>query len=173
MSTAEFAPPQQPVEALYVDHHGWLQGWLRRRLGDAFDAADVTHDTFLRLLVSGRTPTPDQSRAHLAQIAKGLVVDLRRRRAVEASYLDALAHLPEDRVPSLDVQAQAVEALLLLDAALGGLPARVRETFLLARLDGLTYSAIAQRLGISVGAVRKYMLRGAQACHSVWNPTAS
>lgn len=69
MSTAEGALQQQ-IEHLYANHHGWLRGWLRRRLGNSFDAADLAHDTFLRLLVSGRAPTPEQSRAHLTQIAK-------------------------------------------------------------------------------------------------------
>lgn len=169
MSIAEGALQQQ-VEHLYASHHGWLRGWLRRRLGNGFDAADLAHDTFLRVLVSGRAPTPEQSRAHLTQIAKGLVVDLHRRRVIEAAYLDALAHLPDALAPSPEARAQAIEALLLLDQALGSLPARVRETFLLSQLDGLTYSAIAQRLGVSVAAVRKYMLRAAQACHAVLNP---
>ncbi|MDZ4357508.1 MAG: sigma factor, partial [Variovorax sp.] len=41
----------QEVRVLYGDHHGWLQGWLRRRLGSACDAADLAHDVFMRLLV--------------------------------------------------------------------------------------------------------------------------
>ncbi|WP_313062038.1 sigma factor, partial [Pseudomonas rhodesiae] len=47
---------QQQLHLLYRDHHGWLQGWLRKRLGDREHAADVAQDTFLRLLVSGRFP---------------------------------------------------------------------------------------------------------------------
>ncbi|MDU5679729.1 sigma factor, partial [Pseudomonas aeruginosa] len=34
------------VSHLYQDHHGWLQGWLRRRLGCAENAADLAQDTF-------------------------------------------------------------------------------------------------------------------------------
>ncbi|WP_049298462.1 sigma factor, partial [Pseudomonas aeruginosa] len=36
------------VSHLYQDHHGWLQGWLRRRLGCAENAADLAQDTFAR-----------------------------------------------------------------------------------------------------------------------------
>ncbi len=32
---------QQQLHLLYRDHHGWLQGWLRKRLGDREHAADV------------------------------------------------------------------------------------------------------------------------------------
>ena len=101
------------------------------------------------------------------------MIDLHRRRVLEAAYLEALAHLPETLAPSPEERALALEALLLLDAALGGLPAKVRETFMLSQLDGLTYSAIAAQLDISVGAVRKYMLRAALACHAALSPEAA
>ncbi len=157
------------VQALYCNHHDWLQVWLRRRLSSAIDASDLAHDTFVRVLVSGRVPNAEQSRAFLTQIAKGLVVDLYRRRVVEEAYLTALAQLPENFVPSAEERVLALQVLLLLDTALGSLPSRVREVFLLSRLDGLTYSDIAQRRGISVATVRKYMLRAALACHCVLN----
>ncbi|MES2531993.1 MAG: RNA polymerase subunit sigma, partial [Pseudomonadota bacterium] len=34
-----------PLHTLYRDHHGWLQGGLRKKLGNAFDAADLAQDT--------------------------------------------------------------------------------------------------------------------------------
>ena len=37
------------VTDLYTHHHGWLQGWLRQRLGNAFDAADPVSYTHLTL----------------------------------------------------------------------------------------------------------------------------
>lgn len=160
------------VGTLYSDHHGWLHGWLRRKLGNAFDAADLTHDTFLRILVNGHTPPPESSRAHLTQIAKGLVIDLHRRRQLEAVYLDALAALPEQVVLSDEDRAELLQALFHIDAMLDTLPARVREVFLLSQLDGMTYSDIAAKMAISVGAVRKYMLRAAQACHTALGDNA-
>ena len=160
------------IQALYCNHHDWLQVWLQRRLRNAVDASDLAHDTFVRVLVSGRVPNAGQSRAFLTQIAKGLVVDLYRRRAIEEAYLTALAQLPENLAPSAEERVLALQVLLLLDTALGDLPSRVREVFLLSRLDGLTYSDIAQRQGISIATVRKYMLRAAQACHIVLNSPA-
>ncbi|GGC15695.1 RNA polymerase sigma factor [Oxalicibacterium flavum] len=151
-------------QALYQAHHHWLLGWLRRRLGNPFDAADLTHDTFLRILVSGQSPAPEQSRAHLTQIAKGLVVDLHRRRMLESAWLEALASMPVHCASSAEERAIVLESLLRIDAMLDALPAKVRETFLLSRFDGLTYSEIADHMGMSVATVRKYMLRAAQAC---------
>nr|WP_191295098.1 sigma-70 family RNA polymerase sigma factor [Achromobacter xylosoxidans] len=152
------------MNLLYRDHHGWLAGWLRRRLGCAHDAADLSHDTYERLLNSGRLPEAGQARAFLTQIAKGLVVDLYRRRALESAYLDALASLPEAHMPSAEARALALETLMAVDAALDALPARARQVFILSRFEGRTYSDIAQSLGVSVALVRKHMLRAAQAC---------
>lgn len=155
------------IHTLYSDHAHWLLGWLRGRLGSTPDAADVVQDTYVRLMTSGRHPEParrDESRAFLVQIAKGLVIDMHRRRRLEQAYLDALARLPEPEVPSQETRAILLETLVSIDAALDALPRRARTTFLLSRFDGLTYSEIATRQGIAVATVRKDMLRATQAC---------
>ncbi len=163
---------QQHIASLYADHHGWLHGWLRKKLGNNCDAADLAQDTYVRLLVSGRRPEPAQSRAWLTQIARGLVLDFYRRRRLEQAWQETLASLPEPETPSLEQQAIILQTLLAIDAALDALPAKVRETFLLSQFDGLTYREIAQRLGISVAAVRKYMLKAAAACLQVMGDEA-
>ena len=115
-------------------------------------------------------PEPAQSRAHLTQIAKGLMIDLHRRRAIETAYLEALAHRPGQQAPSPEARAMAVETVVHLDLALSRVSARTRETFVLSQIEGLTYSAIAERLGVSVATVRKDMLKAAQACHQTLAP---
>ena len=42
------------LSTLYRDHRSWLESWLRRRLGNAWDAADLSQDTFLRVLASAQ-----------------------------------------------------------------------------------------------------------------------
>ncbi|MBP6706608.1 MAG: sigma-70 family RNA polymerase sigma factor [Achromobacter sp.] len=164
MSVQESALTRQGIEGLYAEHHGWLRGWLRSRLGNAFDAADLAHDTYLRILSSGRMPEPQQSRQHLAQIAKGLVIDLYRRRQIEAAYLEALARLPQPLAPSAEDCALAVQALVDIDAVLNGLPPKAREALLLRKLDGMSYRDIAARLRVSVSSVEKYVATALLAC---------
>ncbi|HSW04724.1 sigma-70 family RNA polymerase sigma factor [Aquabacterium sp.] len=155
---------QVDVHALYRRDHGWLQAWLRRKLGCSQNAADLAHDTYLRIITSGRTPPLEQSRAHLMQIAKGLVIDQYRRRRIEAAYLDALACQPEATAPSPEERALVLEVLIRIDTALGQLAPKVRETFVLSQFEGLTYSVIALQQGIAVATVRKYMLKATEAC---------
>ena len=149
---------------LYADHHGWLSGWLRSRVGCSHTAADLAQDTYLRVLVRGRLPDRDQPRRHLTRIAKGLMIDLFRRRRIEAAYLEALRDLPEPEAPSEEVRAQVIETLVEIDALLHRLPDKPRRAFLMSRLEGLSYAAIAERLGVSVSSVEKYIARGLAVC---------
>ena len=170
MPTSERAL-QQSIELLYADHQGWLRNWLRRKLGNAFDAADLTHDTYLRILRAGRTPDAAQSRQHLARIANGLVIDLYRRRRIEAAYLEAIERLPLSLVPSEEDRALAIEALIQIDAILHGMPAKAREALLLCKLDGMSYRDIAARLGVSVSSVEKYIASALVACDQALHAT--
>ncbi|UUW73831.1 sigma-70 family RNA polymerase sigma factor [Pseudomonas oryzihabitans] len=156
--------PTIALDQLYRDHHGWLSGWLRGRLGNAPDAADIAQDTYLRILGSGRLPVREDSRRYLVQVAKGLVIDLWRRQEVERAYRDAIAHLPEAQVPSPETHWLIVDALLRIDAMLDGLPAPVREAFLLAQFQRLTLAEIAVRLDLAVITVRRHIQRALLAC---------
>ena len=164
VSTAELALQQQ-VSSLYTDHHGWLRGLLRRKLGNAFDAADLAHDVYLHLMKTGRVPPAGESRRHLTQIANGMVIDLYRRRQIEAAYLEVLALVPEALAPSEEERALVLEALAEIDAVLHQLPAKARKALLLCKLDGLSYRDIAAELQVSVSSVEKYIAAGLLACY--------
>ncbi|WP_420994988.1 sigma-70 family RNA polymerase sigma factor [Cupriavidus sp. 30B13] len=155
----------QKVEALYCYHHGWLKGWLQRKLGNAFDAADLAQDTFMRVL--GRpleAHAAREPRAWLTTIAHGLVVDHIRRRAVERACLEAIAALPEACAPSPEARHLLIETLVQVDALLDGLNPRARSAFLLSRLEGLSYAEIAARLRVSLSSVEKYMATAIRHC---------
>ena len=158
---------QQQTASLYATHHGWLRGWLRRRLGNAVDAADLAHDTYLRILRSGRIPEAGHARQLLTTIANGLVIDLYRRRQIEMAWLEAEAQLPPPLVPSEESRALAIEALVQLDAVLSELPPKVRQALLMCKLDGMSYREIATQLGVSVSSVEKYVARALIASYRI------
>ncbi|NHZ32509.1 sigma-70 family RNA polymerase sigma factor [Massilia rubra] len=171
MSAAESIPQQhaQAVHALYGAHHRWLFGWLRNKLGCAHNAADVAHDTFLRIIASRDALLGvEQPRAWLATTAKRLIVDRARRQALEQSYLAELALLAEvlPCYPSPDETLMALQALDQIGAALQALSAKAREAFLLHYLDQQSHAAIATRLGVSTRMVRKYLVQALLACRA-------
>nr|WP_315847117.1 sigma-70 family RNA polymerase sigma factor [uncultured Achromobacter sp.] len=163
MASAESALQKQQ-HAFYSSHHGWLLSWLRRKVGNSFDAADLTQDTFVCLLGEGRTEDIREPRPFLATIARRLLVRRRRRELLEAAYLDALATLPQDTAPSPESLSLALETLEQLDRALAGLPPPVRAAFLLAHIEELSYAQIAERLNVSASSVKQYLTRANRHC---------
>lgn len=154
------------VATLYSDHHSWLKGWLQRRLGNAEQAADLAHDTFIRLLSSDRVPvTLKEPRAFLTTVAQHLVSNHWRREKLEKAYLDALAQAPEQYAQSPEQRAILLETLVELDRLLDGLPAIVRHAFLLSQLDGQTHAEVAAALDISIPTVKRYILKALQRCY--------
>jgi len=164
------APLGDPFEQLYTHHHGWLHGWLWRQLGSRDDAAELAHDTFLRLLASQQAPQLQQPRAYLRTIAHGLLVNHWRRLELERAYLDALAGRPEGLQPSAEQRTLVLETLQRIDTLLDSLPPRARQAFLLSQLDDLTYAAIAAELGVSERMVKKYMAQAMLQCMLLLQP---
>lgn len=165
------SPPTLPathadVRALYINHHAWLLGWLRRRLRHGDNAADLAHDTFVHILGKpDRVQELRQPRAWLSTVAHGLMVDRIRRQRIERAYLEAIAHLPEAEVLSPESQLILLDTLARVDRLLDGLPSKVRTAFLMSRLEGLSYKEIAERLAVSLSSVEKYMASAIRHCY--------
>lgn len=154
----------QGIQSLYAEHHPWLCAWLRKRLGCFDHAADLAQDTFIRVLLQRKAPELREPRAYLSSVARSLMIDSFRRRALEQAYLETLAARPE----ALDVSPEArfliIETLLEIDRLLDGLGARTREIFLLSQLDGLSYVEIGRQLNVSVNTVKKHAVRALTHC---------
>jgi RNA polymerase sigma-70 factor (ECF subfamily) len=155
------------VEILYCNHHGWLQGWLRRRLGCAADAADLAQDTFVRLLAGGgrqRFDNVAQARAYLRITAQNLCINLWRRREIERAWLETLAACPEGHYPSAERQAVVLQALEEISAMLHALSPKTARAFTLAVVCDMNDDEVGAELGISGRMVRKHVARAMLAC---------
>jgi RNA polymerase sigma factor (sigma-70 family) len=158
-------PAEHSLSALYRDHRSWLESWLRRRVGNAWDAADLSQDTFLRVLSSSQQIAEmREPRAYLLTVSKRLLSNFYTRRNLEQAYLNALAQLPEDCVPSPEQRWVLLETLQALDELLDGLPSLVRRAFLWSQLEGLGYREIAERLEVSERTVKRYMAQAYEHC---------
>jgi len=158
------APDPCALHVLYSEHNGWLKSWLRTRIGNTSDAADLAQDTFVRLLASRDVGKIREPRSYLSTIARALMIDKFRRRALEQAYLEALALRAEPLDISPETRLMILETLVAIDTTLDGLGARTRQIFLAVQLEGLSYVAIAERMGVSVTTVKKHVIRAMTHC---------
>lgn len=158
------ASPGETVADLYVEHHSWLKGWLRKKLGCSDAAADLAQDTFVRIINARNAQEIKEPRAYLTTIARSLMINQFRRNEIEQAYLIALHDRQASFVQSVEERAIVIETLVEIDAMLDKLPANVRRAFLLSQLEGLKHAEIAECMGVSVSSVRQYIMKAVQHC---------
>ena len=162
---------QTAITELYCEHHGWLFGWLRRKLGCAHNAADLAQDTFTRILNARESvATLREPRAFLSTTARRLIIDQVRRKQIENAYLQELALTAQalEGFQSPEQILTTLEALELIAVILEGMQDKPRQAFVLYYLDGLTQSEIARQLELSDRTVRKYLIQALLHCsHSL------
>ncbi|WP_423229560.1 sigma factor-like helix-turn-helix DNA-binding protein [Stutzerimonas kirkiae] len=57
-----------------------------------------------------------------------------------------------------------LDRLREIDRLLDGCGARAKRAFLMAQCLGMSYVEIAQRLGVSLSSVKKYMVKATERC---------
>lgn len=125
-------------------------------------AYDVLHDALLRFALAQHQQPIAQSNAYLRRVAHSVLID-HYRSAVRFVALDdeddsaaeAMDHMAPSAEHLLDVQQRLQALQRILDC----LPARCREVFWLARIEGCSQREIAEQLGISLNMVERHMMR--------------
>lgn len=153
------------LQLLYKSYARELWAFAQRRVGRD-EAADVVHDTYLRVLQYGNKVELENPRAYLYRVAANVATD--RGVALKAGN-DRTE--PEFDLDTLDSPAPGTEAIIGARrclqsclAALDELPAVYRHVFLLNRIDGLTQSEIADALDIPKRTVERYIAKALEHC---------
>ncbi len=140
----------------------WYEPVVRsanRVLHDPGVAEELSQDVFLELWRRRESLAPDSSVAgYLMQAVRNRSLNHLRHLQVQkksAVYVEALSEPAEHA----DADAQAGELQDAIREAIGALPPRTREVFLMSRERNLRYSEIAEQLGVSVKAVEANMSR--------------
>lgn len=145
------------IQHLFRRHARDIIQSLRRRGFAEETAADLTQDTFLRVLTS---PPAEDLKYHnpagyLFRVARNLGIDYQRRERI-VTYIDLA---PEefaaivDPSPSAETAVYDRQRLALTQAALAELPQRTRRAFHLHRMEDMTIAAVAAELDLSSSRV--------------------
>ncbi len=74
---------------------------------------------------------------------------------------------PEMTMPSAETRIATFEQLEKLDITLNKLPVQVKSAFLLAQLQSLRYSEIADQLQVSSSSVKQYLQQAHNKCKKI------
>lgn len=118
-------------------------------------AADITQDTFVRVITATPEGEDHNPRAYLHQVARNLSLDFyRRQRVVE--YVD----VPEEELkriadssPCSETVVYDRQRLAIVEQALLELPEQTRRAFIAHRLGEKTMSEVGTELGLSTSRV--------------------
>lgn len=152
---------------LFGQHGPGLAAFIRRRVRRPVDASDLTQELYLRFLRADRAELIRNPEAYLYTVAVNLlreqsVLDQRQGRLVDAAEPTMDAALVDFRTP--EEEADLEERMARITRTIDALPAKPRAALVLQYRDGLSYEEIAERLGVTTHAVKKYVMQGLALC---------
>lgn len=141
---------------------GMLMHFLRLNWRNRAEIEDLRQEVYMRVYEAAQKELPAQPKAFLLRTAHNLLVNRVKREQIVA--IEAVADLDEIgaviETPGPERNAIARDMLRRLQAALDRLPPRCREVVVLRRIEGLSRSEIAQRMGISLDMVSEHLAHG-------------
>ena len=154
---------------LYARYHREILLFVSRKVGDGPpEPEDIVQQTFANFAGLKRPDNVENPRAFLYTTASNLIIN-HFRRAVHVRNFDILER---NLVHALGERDEFSPEIVLLDrerfaevsAAVAALPRRRRRFLILHRVEGLSYSEIARRNGVSEATVRRDVELALIAC---------
>jgi len=129
------------------------------------DVDDLMQDVAIRMHVREGDREIANMEGYVFQVAQSVLTDRARRDKVRQRgqhvTLEENDHPVEGRSPERVLLGK--ERWSRLIAAVGELPERTRQAFVLHRFEEMSYAAIARHMGISVSAVEKHIMKAIRA----------
>jgi len=149
-----FAREVLPLETALIQ-------FLHRNWRNASDIADLRQDVYVQVYEAALKDIPASPRQFVFTTARNLLINRVRREQIVS--IEAVADLDlleiAEETPAPDRVVIARDELLQLQVALDRLPARHREIFLLAQIEGLAGRQIAARLGLAESTVSLHLAK--------------
>jgi RNA polymerase sigma-70 factor, ECF subfamily len=154
---------REAYRALLEDVSPMIAAFLRRRIPDPAELADVHQETLVHLHRARHTYDPKRPfDPWLFAIVRHTAIDHGRRRRARLSWEVLVDEPPEQVADATAADQQA------LDHALAGLPASQREAFEMLQVEGLSVDQAAARAGVSPGALKVRAHRAYKALRALF-----
>lgn len=146
-------------ENCYANYFKNLVSGLHQLYGrNGFDAEDIAHRSFEKLAQRLSQTKIHNPEAFVWRVAQNFALRDMRAKNIRDGFADQTSkHELHCITPERDLLA--IEELERVNAALTSLGERRRQIFLLRRIDGLSYTEIAEIIGITRPAVAKHLAK--------------
>jgi RNA polymerase sigma-70 factor, ECF subfamily len=174
-AVADLLPRAQAGDAAARDEllrrcHGTVYRWALVQTGHPDDAEDVAQEVLVRLYrYLGRYSGRSRFTTWLYRVTRNAALGWRRQLASRLRVLrDVSLNPPPPAAPPEDPveRLQAARIAAVVTALFQELPARQREVFNLADIEGVALVDIAERLGMNPNTVRAHLFRARRTLRS-------
>lgn len=146
---------QQQFTAFFREVFDGLYRYLYYRCGDGAQAQDLAQEALAKVWERCADILPKTAKAYTYRSANNLLINQHKRTQVQLKFTQQQTPRSTSEDPAFQLEEQ--EFRQRLETAISALPEKQRVVFLLSRIEKMTYSAIADQLGISRQAVEKRM----------------
>jgi len=154
-----------PLAGAYLEKRTQLLRFFTARTGSEAEAQDIVQEIFLRIEGVDSASVANAG-AYFYKLGSNILLDRvrarRRARAREDAYAATRSDLtpegPADDVPSPEAVWAARRRLERVMSVVDAFPTQRRRVFVMHKIEGLSYSEVAEALGVSKSAVEKHMI---------------
>jgi len=136
-------------------HFAQVRNYVFYRSGNNEVATDIAQETFLKIWEKQSKINPEKVKGLLFKIAGDLFVSHYRKEKQAFQFFNHFVFDGHGQSPEEILEFEQLKGKY--DNALNAMPEIQRTVFLLSRAENLTYSEIAEMVGISVKGVEKRM----------------
>jgi RNA polymerase sigma-70 factor (ECF subfamily) len=156
----------QALAEIFRNHHAALVRSLAVRTGSAEDAKEIVQEAYARVLALDRPGKISVLPGYLWRVALNLAIDRKREWAHRRRFSHDVLASPEKREFSAESTCEARERLAIVERAIGELPPKCLEAFVLHVLNGLKFKEVGREMGIGERMATKYVARALEYLQS-------
>lgn len=147
-------------KTLFDDHYRPLCNFAYRITGDIDQAEDIVQDVYVKLWNNKEMLQKDKNvRSFIYTMVRNHALEIVRREGIGARINKEILYLHTEETEDM-IDDEEIEKYRLIDkiyVSIRQLPPKCGEVFTLSKVNGLTYTQIAERLDISVKTVENHI----------------
>lgn len=152
-----------------IQYYQELVYYVQRMVGDRDKAKDIIQEAYSRLLYVNKNSNIDNERAYLYKTSRNIVIDQSRKEksSSETLYEEEEHSIPQEEQPQEQVvQSNQYEQMMKI---VQSLPPKCQQAFILHVIEGYSRKEISSKMGISIAAVEKNILRASEKIKNKMN----